>query len=48
MTCRKQASGCGAEFCYRCGADYKGKQGIFAIGNHAHKPSCLHYFPPPR
>jgi hypothetical protein len=47
MTCSKRASGCGAEFCFRCGADYKGPRGIFALGNHAHKPSCRHYFPPP-
>lgn len=40
MTC----SGCGAEFCMRCLADYKGPQGIWKRGNSAHKKSCPFYF----
>lgn len=34
---------CGAEFCYLCGANYLGADGIFAVGNHAHKATCKHY-----
>ncbi|CAK9035654.1 Uncharacterized protein SCF082_LOCUS21384 [Durusdinium trenchii] len=40
MTCP-----CGAQFCYRCGADYLGPKGIFAVGNHVHKKTCRHYRP---
>lgn len=42
MTCRKPA-GCGAVFCYRCGADYAGEEGIRKIGNKGHKPTCRYY-----
>merc|ERR1711988_1305222 len=43
MTCRPAAGGCGAEFCWRCGADYNGPQGIREVGNRARHPSCLWY-----
>jgi len=43
MTCKRSAGGCGAEFCWRCGADYNGPQGIRAIGNTAHARSCMWY-----
>jgi len=43
MTCKRSAGGCGAEFCWRCGADYNGPRGIRAIGNTAHQPSCMWY-----
>jgi hypothetical protein len=35
MTCR-----CGHEFCWRCQAPYGGPDGIWKVGNKAHKPSC--------
>jgi len=38
---------CGSEFCFACGADYHGKQGIFVVGNHAHGEGCIWYRPPP-
>jgi len=41
MTCSQQAGGCGAEFCWRCSADYNGPAGIRAIGNTAHAPDCM-------
>merc|ERR1712227_630860 len=47
ITCRKEVGGCGAEFCWRCGADYNGPKGIRAIGNSAHEPTCAFYFPNP-
>eukprot|EP00929_Paragymnodinium_shiwhaense_P109640 TRINITY_DN76118_c0_g1_i1.p1 TRINITY_DN76118_c0_g1~~TRINITY_DN76118_c0_g1_i1.p1 ORF type:complete len:396 (-),score=36.70 TRINITY_DN76118_c0_g1_i1:172-1359(-) len=34
---------CGAEFCYICGADYKGPGGVLNVGNHAHREDCRHY-----
>jgi len=40
MTCRRSSGGCGAEFCWRCGADYNGPNGIRAVGNSAHAESC--------
>eukprot|EP00930_Biecheleria_cincta_P051312 TRINITY_DN36476_c0_g1_i1.p1 TRINITY_DN36476_c0_g1~~TRINITY_DN36476_c0_g1_i1.p1 ORF type:complete len:277 (-),score=21.30 TRINITY_DN36476_c0_g1_i1:47-877(-) len=45
MTCHRNVGGCGAEFCYRCGADYNGPSGIFSVGNHAHATTCVHYRP---
>lgn len=45
MVCRREASGCGAEFCWRCGADYLGPTGIWAVGNHAHLRACTHWRP---
>merc|ERR1711959_714195 len=33
MTCQRMAGGCGAEFCWRCEADYNGPNGIRAVGN---------------
>lgn len=47
MTCRREAGGCGAEFCIRCLAEYNGSRGIRARGNSAHRPSCPWYFPDP-
>jgi len=44
MTCRKSSGGCGAEFCWRCGADYNGPNGIRAVGNSAHAASCPYNF----
>ncbi|KZT55753.1 hypothetical protein CALCODRAFT_498223 [Calocera cornea HHB12733] len=41
MTCR-QPVGCGAQFCWRCGADYTL---IFSEGNSHHKRTCKHYRP---
>lgn len=41
MTCKPCAGGCGAEFCWRCGADYNGPNGIRAVGNRAHHSSCM-------
>ncbi len=35
MTCR-----CGHEFCWRCLASYGGPDGIWKVGNRAHKPTC--------
>lgn len=43
MTCRRDVGGCGAEFCWLCLADYKGPNGIFKVGNKAHKPDCHFY-----
>lgn len=43
MTCKREVGGCGAEFCWRCGADYNGPNGIRAIGNTAHSRSCTWY-----
>merc|ERR1711998_17444 len=45
MTCKRSAGGCGAEFCWRCGADYNGVNGIRAVGNSAHQASCMWYAP---
>jgi IBR domain, a half RING-finger domain len=42
MTCKKPY-GCGAEFCYRCGADYNGENGIAKKGNRAHARTCTYY-----
>lgn len=47
MTCRREAGGCGSEFCMRCLADYNGPSGIRARGNAVHKPCCPWYFPDP-
>jgi hypothetical protein len=47
MTCDKRSGGCGAEFCWRCGADYNGPRGIRARGNSAHKRTCQWFFPNP-
>merc|ERR1711998_775238 len=41
MTCKQSAGGCGAELCWRCGADYNGPKGIRAVGNSAHHRSCM-------
>ena len=38
MTCR-----CGFEFCWRCQAPYRGEQGIFEVGNRAHRSTCQYY-----
>lgn len=43
MTCKKNVGGCGAEFCYRCGADYNGDKGIRKVGNKAHKSTCTYH-----
>jgi len=42
-TCRREAGGCGHEFCWLCLAPYHGARGIFTIGNSAHQPTCLWY-----
>jgi len=47
MTCSKRAGGCGAEFCFRCLADFQGASGIWKRGNSAHKKSCPSYFANP-
>ncbi|KAL0227390.1 hypothetical protein P9112_014714 [Eukaryota sp. TZLM1-RC] len=39
MTC----SVCQYEFCWRCSANYNGEEGIRAIGNTAHAPTCHWY-----
>jgi hypothetical protein len=44
VTCRQSAGGCGAEFCWRCGADYNGPNGIRAVGNSAHAKTCQYNF----
>ena len=44
ITCKKEAGGCGAEFCWLCAADYNGPNGIRAIGNSAHAKSCQYNF----
>ena len=40
MTCTPGIGGCGAEWCWTCGAKYKD---IRLIGNRAHKKHCLYY-----
>ncbi|KAF1918297.1 hypothetical protein BDU57DRAFT_537869 [Ampelomyces quisqualis] len=35
MTCK-----CGHQFCYLCGAPYRGRTGILAVGNAVHRPDC--------
>jgi len=47
ITCRKEAGGCGAEWCWLCLADYNGPNGIRARGNAAHSNTCQWYFPDP-
>lgn len=44
ITCRKEAGGCGAEFCWLCLADYNGPAGIRAVGNSAHASTCQYNF----
>ena len=39
---------CGADFCWACGADYNGEQGIRHVGNSAHKRTCRHWREPGR
>jgi len=44
ITCRKEAGGCGAEWCWLCLADYNGPGGIRAVGNSAHASTCQYNF----
>jgi len=48
MICKKNASGCGAEFCWVCFALYTGENGIRLVGNSAHKETCVHFRPQPK
>ncbi|KAK4954286.1 hypothetical protein LTR10_007716 [Elasticomyces elasticus] len=41
MTCFS----CKFQFCWMCFAPYLGPEGIFRVGNHAHRNSCAFYFP---
>ncbi|GMH37965.1 hypothetical protein BSKO_05849 [Bryopsis sp. KO-2023] len=43
MTCRQNAGGCGAEFCWLCLADYGGLRGIRRKGSKAHAVTCRYY-----
>ena len=47
MTCKRQAGGCGHEFCWRCLAPWRPiiRRGG---GNHRHRPTCFHYRALPR
>eukprot|EP00942_MAST-04A_sp_MAST-4A-sp1_P003947 g3947.t1 len=42
MTCKRQAGGCGHEFCWRCLAPW-GPIIRRGGGNHHHRPTCFHY-----
>lgn len=33
---------CCHEFCYECFTPYKGNNGVWALGNSAHKDTCLY------
>lgn len=43
IICDTRASGCGAQFCWLCLADYCGPSGISKIGNRAHRKTCPYY-----
>lgn len=40
MTCARDKGGCGAEFCFVCGADYGA---IRQRGNAEHQPTCIYH-----
>lgn len=42
---RGVGSRCGFEFCWRCGAEYWGDEGVYVLGNGAHRVGCVYFLP---
>lgn len=38
-------SRCGFEFCWRCGAEYWGDEGVYMLGDGAHRVGCVYFLP---